>query len=180
MKKIILTSSTMFFVALFSFGQTDTFVPGYYIINSTAQYSVAMPSGMDFSADENGCMHQFDPLQMNSGEVVIAFELAKGKYYCFDPNGRMVVFQGQNCLTKAPMVAGASVGNMSETISLIDGSSIGGGAYYWIMGQNIANSTVTIQVADGKTYEIPQAKITLYGAYIKNTMKNQTYVNVED
>jgi hypothetical protein len=92
----------------------------------------------------------------------------------------MVVFQGQNCLTKAPMADGAGVGHMDETISLIDGSSIGEGAYYWIIGQNIANSTVKIQVADGKTYDVPQGKITLYGAFLKNIMKTQTYLNVED
>jgi len=178
MKKIILSFSIFILTIVSSFAQD--FVPGYYIINSTAQYAVALPSGVDFYADENGCMHQYGTLKMKAGEVVIAFELAKGKYYCFDPNGRMVVFQGQNCLTKAPMVDGAGVGHMDETISLIDGSSIDEGAYYWIMGQNISNSTVKIQVAEGKTYDVPQGKITLYGAFLKNIMKSQTYVNVEE
>lgn len=171
----------LFIVSIYSANsQTDNFVPGYYVINSTAQYSVVMPSGADFYADENGCMHQYEDLKMKAGEVVTAFEFAKGKYYCFDPNGRMVVFQGVNCLTKAPMVDGAGVGRMEETIALIDGSSLDKGAYYWIMGQNIANSTVKIQVADGKTYDVPQGKITLYGAVIKNFMKTQTYSPVED
>ena len=180
MKKLILISSILLSTSLFSLGQTDSFVPGYYIINSSAQYAVALPSGVDFAPDENGCMHQYDILKMKAGEVVIAFEFAKGKYYCFDPNGRMVVFQGQSCLTKAPMAVGAGVGRMDETISLIDGSEIGGGAYYWIMGQNIANSTVKIQVADLETYDIPQSKITLYGVFLKNTMKTQTYTKVEN
>lgn len=178
MKKIILSFSIFILTIVSSFAQD--FVPGYYIINSTAQYAVALPSGVDFYADENGCMHQYETLKMKAGEVVIAFELSKGKYYCFDPNGRMVVFQGQNCLTKAPMVDGAGVGRMDETIPLIDGSSIDEGAYYWIMGQNISNSTVKIQVADGKTYDVPQGKITLYGAFLKNIMKTQIYGNVEE
>ena len=176
MKKTILTFSIFILTIVSSFAQD--FVPGYYIINSTAQYAVTLPSGVDFYADENGCMHQPEELTMKAGEVVIAFELSKSKYYCFDPNGRMVVFQGQNCLTMAPMVEGAGVGRMDETIALIDGSSIDEGAYYWIMGQNISNSTVKIQVADGKTYDVPQGKITLYGAFLKNIMKTQIYVNV--
>ncbi len=178
MTKKILTFSIFILTIVSSFAQD--FVPGYYIINSTAQYAVALPSGVDYYTDENGCMHQYEDLKMKAGEVVIAFELSKGKYYCFDPNGRMVVFQGQNCLTKAPMVDGAGVGQMDETISLIDGSSLDKGAYYWIMGQNIANSTVKIQVAEGKSYDVPQGKITLYGVFLKNTMKTQTYVNVEE
>lgn len=179
MKKPILLFAI--FISVFTLNaQTEPFVPGYYIINSTAQYSVALPSGIDFYSDDNGCMHQYAELKMKAGEVVIAFELSKGKYYCFDPNGRMVVFQGQNCLTKAPMTDGAGVGRMDETISLIDGGSIDEGAYYWIVGQDVANSTVKIQVADGKTYNVPQSKITLYGAFIKKMMKTQTYVNVED
>jgi len=178
MKKTILSFSIFILTIFSSFAQD--FVPGYYIINSTAQYAVALPSGVDFYEDENGCMHRYETLEMKAGEVVIAFEFAKGKYYCFDPNGRMVVIQGQNCLTKAPMVDGAGVGVMNETILLIDGSSLQEGAYYWIIGQNIANSTVKIQVADGKTYDVPQEKITLYGAFLKNIMKNQTYVNVEE
>lgn len=178
MKKTTLVFSIFFLTIVSSFAQD--FVPGYYIINSTAQYAVALPSGVDYWEDEQGCMHQFEGLSMKAGEVVIAFELSKGKYYCFDPNGRMVVFQGQNCLTKAPMVEGAGVGHMDETISLIDGSSIDEGAYYWIIGQNISNSTVKIQVADGKTYDVPQGKITLYGVYMKNVMKTQTYLNIEE
>jgi hypothetical protein len=178
MKNILLTFIFCVLSVFYAFAQE--FIPGYYIINSAAQYSVALPSGVDYYADNNGCMHQMESLQMKAGEVVIAFELAKGKYYCFDPNGRMVVFQGQNCLTKAPMVDGAGVGHMDATISLIDGSSLGQGAYYWIIGQNIANSTVKIQVADGKTYDVPQGKITLYGVFLKNIMKTQNYVSVED
>lgn len=178
MKKILSLSVFMFF--FLGFSKAQEFVPGYYIINSTAQYSVALPSGIDFYTDANGCMHQIEGLKIKAGEVVIAFELSKGKYFCFDPNGRMVVFQGQNCLTKAPMLEGAGVGRMNETISLIDGSAISNGAYYWIISQNLANSTVKIQVADGKTYDIPQDKIQLYGALLKNMVKSQVYLNADD
>lgn len=159
----------------------QSFTPGYYIINSTAEYSIALQSGADNYTDEGGNLFQYstEDLSMNSGEIVIAFEFSKGKYYCFDPNGRMVVIQGVNCLTPAPMTPGAGVGLMLETISLIDGTNLSEGSYIWIMGQNVANSTVKIQMADGATLDIPQDKVMLYGAFIKNTMKDQVYRKVE-
>ncbi|MFM6935211.1 MAG: hypothetical protein ACKOXP_07185 [Flavobacteriales bacterium] len=160
----------------------QSFTPGYYIINNSAEYSIAKPSGDDNYTDEGGNLFQYnvDELQMNSGEIVIAFEFSKGKYYCFDPNGRMVVIQGANCLTPAPLTQGAGVGYMLETISLIDGTELTEGSYIWIMGQNVANSTIKVQIADGVTLDIPQDKIMLYGAYIKNIMKEQFYKKVSE
>ena len=91
----------------------------------------------------------------------------------------MVVIQGVNCLTPAPMTQGAGVGLMIETISLIDGTELSEGSYIWIIGQNVANSTIKIQIADGATLDIPQDKILLYGAFIKNRMKDQFYRKVD-
>ncbi|MFM1915366.1 MAG: hypothetical protein RLZZ531_1035 [Bacteroidota bacterium] len=172
---------TVFSFLLISQVSAQTFTPGYYIINSSAEYCVAIPGGKDFFEYNTGCLQQYETedLFMNSGEIVIAFEFSKGKYYCFDPNGRMLVIQGENCLTIAPMTQGAGVGLMLTTISLIDGSELAEGSYFWIMGQNIANSTVKIQIADGQTLDIPQDKIMFYGAYIKNVMKEQFYKKVE-
>jgi hypothetical protein len=172
---------TIFSFLSFSEVNAQSFSPGYYIINSSAEYSVAFPGGKDFFEYNTGCLQQYatEDLQMGSGEVVIVFEFSKGKYYCFDPNGRMLVIQGNNCLTAAPLTPGAGVGLMLSTISLIDGSEIAEGSYFWIMGQNIANSTVKIQIADGQTLDIPQDKIMFYGAYIKNVMKDQFYKQVE-
>jgi hypothetical protein len=156
-------------------------LPGYYIINSTAEYSIAFPGGKDFYEYNSGCIHQYeiDELHMGAGEVVAVFEFSKGKYYCFDPNGRMLVIQGTNCLTAAPMSPGAGVGLMLGTISLIDGTELSEGSYVWIMGQNVANSTIKIQIADGATLDIPQDKIMLYGAFIKNAMKDQPFRKVD-
>jgi hypothetical protein len=177
MKKLI---SALILSALHFCAYTQEFEPGYYIINSTAKYAVAIPGGLDYSIDDNGCMHQFDVLKMKSGEVVIAFQFFKEKYYCFDPNGRMVVFQGENCLTAAPKADGAGVGRMEETIPLLNGSSLSEGSYYWIIAQNVANSTVKIQVAEGKTYDVPQGKIDFYEVNLKKIMKDQNYLNVEE
>ena len=90
------------------------------------------------------------------------------------------MFQGVNCLTKATIVPGAGIGHMLATIQLIDGSSLSEGAYYWIVGQNISNSTIKIQVADGQTYDVPQEKIMLLSAEIRNYTKDFEFLPVEN
>lgn len=157
------------------------FVPGYYIINSNAQYVVAMYSSMDyFYNEESECLTAFDTVIMKAGEVVIAFELSNGKYYCFDPNGRMLVFQGDKCLSRAPITKGSGVGKLLESIELIDGGTLMQGAYYWIVGQDVSKSTITIQTEDGNKLEIPQSKIQLYSNNIKGYIKQMTFGKVAE
>lgn len=167
-------------ILFFNVVYAQEFTPGYYIINSSASYAVINPSSSDFYENENGCLEIYELLQMKSGEVVMAYEFHKGRYYCYDPNGRIVMFQGFNCLTKAPIVQGAGIGHMLSTIQLIDGGSLSEGAYYWIIGQNISNSTIKIQVADGQTYDVPQEKIMLLSAEIRNFTKDFEFFPVEN
>lgn len=170
---------------------TETFSAGYYIINSTAQYAVVMPGGQDFYPEYDGaptdtfgdpinvCYFMSQNIRMAIGEVVYVFEFSKGKYYCYDPNGRMVVFQGANCLTKASVVTGAGVGKMEESIQILGGNTLESGAYYWIIGQDLSKSTIKIQYADGQTFDIPQVKITLYSDAIKTIMKSAVFINID-
>ena len=155
------------------------FTPGYYILNSTAKYSILHPSGLDFISDQQGCYHKDDYLYMKSGEVVVAYEFVKGKYYCFDPNGRGIIIQGTSPLTKAPILPGCGVERMEKSIQLIDGNSIEKGAYYWVIGQNIANSTVEILINDGIKLNVPYDNITLTSIYLTNLTKNLDYIDVE-
>lgn len=154
---------------------SQTFTPGYYIINYSAEYSVALPSGLDC---ENG--FEVDDLRMNWGEVIIAFEFSKGKYYCFDPNGRLLVIQGVNSLTKAPMTSGASVGKLTETVSFIDGTVLSGGSYFWVIGQNLSNSTYKIMLAEGLNVDIPSNSMDLFGVSLKNWTKDQYFKKVTE
>ena len=178
--KQIISSIFFLFIINISTAQ-ESFQPGWYIINSGAKYSTIYYSGSDVSnyADEEGNVNIYtistDDFAMNAGEVVIAYEFNKGNYFCFDPWGRMLVFSGENSLSKAPILPGSGVGQMNETIELIDGSEISSGAYYWIVGQNIANSTITIQVNAGKKQEIPQSKISLLSAQLRKLTDALTY-----
>ncbi|MEI6767255.1 MAG: hypothetical protein WCM76_16615 [Bacteroidota bacterium] len=177
MKKMFLLSAVLIILQLNGNAQTGAFTPGWYIIQSSAAYSVIMPGYSDLITDDNGIISEPDlaNLPMAGGEIVLAFDFNKDKYFCFDPLGRMVVFSGAASLTKAPDAPGCGVGLMNETITLIGGEELGAGAYYWIIGQDIAKSTVTIMVQGGQKFEIPQAKITLLTAELRKYMKTEVY-----
>ncbi len=177
MKKSLFVTVLVVLIQLTVFSQNESFVPGWYIIQSEATYSVVMPSSNDMIQNEDGSYTypNYDDLPMAAGEVVLAFDLNKDKYYCFDPMGRMVVFNGANSLVKAPLVVGCSVGLMNESIQLIGGEELSEGSYYWIVGQDLSKSTVTIMINKNQKLEIPQTKITLLTATIRQIMKNDTY-----
>jgi hypothetical protein len=181
--KTILTLSTLLILFCGKLMAQEDFTVGYYIINSGAKYSIAVPSSLDFSYDNSLDCFKIKAranLTMGVGEVVLAFEYSKGKVLCFDPNGRIIVFEDLNSLTKATITSSSCVGNMKETIDLIDGGKIPKGYYYWITGQNLANSTVTIQVSGGKTYEVPQSKININSVYIKGLINDETFIKVKE
>lgn len=181
MKKVFLLLMILIVIQLNVKSQTATFEPGWYIIQTSATYSVVMPGFNDLVADDNGCVTVPDllSLPMAAGEVVMAFDFNKDKYFCFDPVGRMVVFSKAGSLIKALDAPGCGVGLMIETITLIGGEELGAGSYYWIIGQDIAKSTVTVMVAGGQKFEIPQAKITLLTAELRKYMKSEVYKPVE-
>ena len=72
------------------------------------------------------------------------------------------------------------MGSLLETIPLIGGNELMKGSYFWIIGQDLSNSTIKIQVQGNKTYDIPQAKISLLTASIKSMMKSETFKPVVD
>jgi hypothetical protein len=123
MKKIILLSVILIVLQINVKAQAGAFTPGWYIIQPSATYSIITPGYNDLVVDDNGDISYPDyaSLLMGAGEVVIAFDFNKDKYYCFDPLGRMIAFSGAGSLIKAPDAPGCGVGIMSETIELIGG-----------------------------------------------------------
>ena len=177
-KALFIVLMTMSFV--FTFSQTTSFTPGWYIIENGNNYTVILAGGADYIKNEDGNVveQSKSDLQMSSGEVVLAFEYSKGKVYCFDPLGRMVAFDNLALLTKAPIVVGCGVGLMTKEIQLIGGDEIKAGSYFWIIGQDLSKSTIKIQVAHNKVLEIPQDKISLLSATIKGLMKTEIFLPV--
>jgi hypothetical protein len=182
MKKDILL--LLAFLFLFNKVDSQEFVPGYYIINSTAKFAVITPSGDDFIENTNltNCYGypNIDYIKVVAGEVVIAYELSSGKVLSFYPNGRQVVFDNINNLTKAPTPVGAGICMLTESIQLLDGSTLEANNYYWAISQDLSKSTIKIQVAEGKVFEVPQSNVLLLGAILKKELKDLQLKQVDN
>lgn len=178
-----LTTSIILLLSSITLTFSQDFTPGYYIIEPQAQYVILIPSGVDFELDESKDCY-VNPgtsnLYMAVGEVVLAFDYSGGKVYCFDPNGRMIIFNSLSSLSKAPIIQSSGiVGKMSKEKTFIDGSSLGKGSYVWIIGEDVSKSTRKIQIHGGKTYELPEDYIEVYSSEIKKAVKIQTMRTVE-
>ena len=174
MKKTMITIAAIVGTT-FAFAQTN-FTAGYYIVNTTAKYAVITPGGDDFDSSlDNPTCYTYpstDELKTNAGEVVIAYEVSGGKVLAFDPSGRQMVFDNVSSLTKAPAAQGAGICTLTETIQLLDGSSLTAGNYYWVIGQDVSKSTIKIQINDNKQFDVPQDKVLLLGAILKREIKD--------
>lgn len=114
---------------------------------------------------------------MSVGEVVLVFEQNKEFYYAFDPHGRMLAFKGMNSLEKAPIVPNAGVGLLLQEIELISGETLKG--FYWIVGQDVAKSTITIQVEGGKRYDLPKYQVILFSTGLRRHVEENYFERVK-
>ncbi len=167
-------------------GKAQTFTAGWYIIKENAQYAVILPSGQDVRTeqaltevayDEQGYPIYNEPptIEMSSGEVVFAFEQTKEFYFAYDPQGRMVAFKGTGSLEKVPAIANAGVGFLLENVELLSGETLKMGGFYWIVAQDVAKGTITIQTDGGKKHELPKNSIVLYSTNLRKHIKENFF-----
>ena len=155
--------------SLVLFSQNE-FQPGYYIIKENAQYIVLQPSGADFIYSvESDCYSTSNNYQMNANEVVVAYAKNKENIYCYDPNGRIVVFKSINSLVKAPTPG--NVCFMKDDMDVMSGSSIIKGSFVWGVGQNTATESVIIMYADGSKIDVPQHKLIFFEKFLNQFVK---------
>lgn len=185
MKKLL--SISLFY--LFAFPMyAQTFSAGWYIIKTNAEYTVLLPSGQDVRIQDAFSSVEYDAegypiyseapkLEMSAGEVVLVFEQNKEFYYAFDPQGRMVAFKGVNSLEKAPNVPNAGVGLLIQEVELLSGETLKG--FYWIVGQDVAKSTITIQIEGGKRYDIPKENVILFSTGLRKHVKENYFEKVK-
>lgn len=159
----------MLVTAVNGIAQSNT--TGWYIIEPGAQYAEYDP----FEPEKNINIDSEATLNLYTGEVVFVTDFTNDVYYCFDPSGNTIIIRGKASLTRAP--EGAGVGIMLKDIQLISGNTITAGMFVWIVGQDIGRQTISIRLADEKTYEIPQTQIELLTASIKRGIKNYNFKN---
>jgi hypothetical protein len=152
MKKIILSLSIVLFVALSSFGQTEAFSTGWYMVKSGAQLKVVQGN-----SDDAYNKTDWTTISYSANEVLIAFNFQKDKYYCYDPEGRVVIVKGKASLQKIDVVG--RPGHIIEEVKLGLDHTLVVGNNVWLTGFNAATKTATILLADGQKMEIPQSSI---------------------
>lgn len=116
-------------------------------------------------------------LSINKGELVKLDEFVNDVYIGHTINGAKVFIKGKNSVSKTQ--DGVGYCQLQESIDFIDGSVINAGTNYWVISQNIANSTVRIQLQDGKSLDVPQSKISLTSAIVKREIQASNFKKVE-
>ena len=173
MKKIALVLAIVL-SNITAFSQTNTFVPGWYIVEKGATYSdydpIELASGVEMSIDSI-------VFTLNAGEVVFVTENTGDTYFCFDPSGTPILIKGKTALTKAPN--GFGVGIIASEIQLLSGDNISAGMYVWIIGQDVAKQTIKIQLNSNRVLEIPESKIALLTALIKKNSKASWFRDID-
>jgi hypothetical protein len=174
MLKTLLLVTTFLFVNL-SFGQTSTFVPGWFIVEKGASYTNY--DLLNFAFGGEAINNQENLFALKVGETVFATDFSGDVYYCFDPTGTPILIKGKASLTKA--TTGFGVGIIVSAIQLVSGESLEPGMFVWITGQDVVKQTITIKLADQEVLEIPETKIALLTALIKKNSKATWFKEAE-
>jgi hypothetical protein len=152
MKKKFLSLSIALFVVLSTFGQTETFSTGWYMVKSGAQVKVVQGNSSDAHNERDWTI-----ISYSANEVLIAFNFQKDKYYCYDPEGRVVIVKGKASLQKID--AAGRPGHILENVKLGLDHTLETGNNVWLTGFNPAAKSATILLSDGQKAEIPQSSI---------------------
>jgi len=135
-----------------SIAQSDVFTTGWYMIKSGAQVKVVQGN-----SDDSSLNNDWTTLSYSANEVLIAFNFSKDKYYCYDPEGRVVLVKGKNNLQK--IETNGRPAHVKDEIKLGLDATLNSGNNVWLIGYNAANKTATILLIDGQKAEVPQGNI---------------------
>lgn len=151
--------------------QVDTSV-GWYQILPEAQVKVILGNSSD-----NSNKIDISSITYSVNEVLLVFAFSKDVYYCYDPDGRMVLIKGKASLKRITLV-GRPVTIISE-VSIGLETKLKVGNNVWLIGFNSANKTATILLADGTKADVPQDSIIDLKAIFESMVKSTEWNSVE-
>lgn len=167
-------------------------VTGWHIVTNESEWGMLAPSAEDLSdlVGEGGSLKKEviddyinnpskyirSKASLNKGELVFVINKIKDVYYCYSIPGRIMAVKGK--LYKVEGSANTGIGLMNEHITLLNGEIINCD-YVWVVGQDIAKQTLTIQYSEGEKLEIPQSKCDLINPALVNAAKDLKYKKVE-
>lgn len=170
MKKLIILLA--FFIVSNAYSQTEQFIVGWYQVLSGAQVKVIQGNSDDATQKAD-----WTAISYAQNEVLLAFNFSKDKYYCYDPDGRIVLVKGKASLKKIEMI-GRPARIIQEVKVGLD-LTLGAGNNVWLIGFNSANKTAKILLADGTVQEIPQDSVQDLKDYMDLMDKYTTWHTVE-
>lgn len=152
MKKTLFALFVASLLALETNAQTEAFIPGWYILQSGAQVKVVQ-------GNSNDALSKTDWHLLNYGhnEVLMAFNFSKDKYYCYDPEGRIILVKGKASLEKIS-TAGRPA-HLNEDVKIGLDFTLHTGHSVWLTGFNATAKTATILLTGGQKVEIPQSSL---------------------
>ena len=152
MKRSFYLGLLFLLITNFSFTQTDVFTAGWYQVLSNAQVKVITGNSSDAVNEVI-----FSDITYNANEVLLVFNFSKDVYYCYDPEGRLVLVKGKGSLKKIESIG--RPGYVLEEvkigldITLVEGNNV------WIVGYNASDKTTQVLLNDGSKVSIPQSSI---------------------
>jgi hypothetical protein len=170
MKNVLITLSLIAVVAFSSFAQTDSaahtevFQPGWYLVKSGAQVKVVQGNSDDVISKRD-----WKQISYSANEVLLVFNFAKDKYYCFDPEGRVVMIKGKASLEK--IYTPGRPAHIIEDVKLNLDQTLVVGNIVWLTGFNASAKTANILLTNGQKAEIPQSSIQDLKKYLDSMDK---------
>jgi hypothetical protein len=150
--------------------QSTGFSPGWYIVEDCAEFFVMQRATIDPEQPSPG------QLFISPGEVVLAFEGARGNVYVFESFGRMSAVRPSQCLTRAPTV-GRPARVVNEIVTMED-LKIVAGSTVWMLRYNTANRTAVVMLGGRREFEIPSESVTVLFNAFEETMRSATFQQV--
>lgn len=172
MKKLFLTLLIAFVCKLSVNSQTDLFTPGWHIVKTGAQVKVVQGNSKDTHDKLDWHL-----LSYGHNEVLLVFNFSKDKYYCFDPEGRIVIVKGKAFLQKIDMAGRAA--HIIEEVKLGLDATLSVGNNVWLTGFNSTTKTATILLSDGQKADVPQSSIQDLKEYFDIMDKTIEWITVE-
>ena len=136
----------------FSFTQVDIFSTGWYQVLSNSQVKVITGNSSDALNDVI-----FSDITYNANEVLLVFNFSKDVYYCYDPEGRLVLVKGKGSLKKIESIG--RPGYIQEEVKIGLDITLVKGNNVWIVGYNASDKTTQVLLNDGSKISIPQSSI---------------------
>ncbi|HBX52875.1 MAG TPA: hypothetical protein DEH02_17560 [Bacteroidales bacterium] len=140
-------------LSTYCFSQTEAFTTGWYQVLTGAQVKVIQGNSYD-------TQNKVDWTGINyaSSEVLLVFNFSKDIYYCYDPDGRLVLVKGKASLKKIEIPGRPA--RITQEVKIGLDISLSSGNNVWLTGFNAANKTAQILLQDGSKVDVPQESIT--------------------